>query len=1488
MARWRALLGLAVGTLALAALLLVGVVAFLDRAPRGQRFALEQVLDMLEGSLDAEISIQGIRFDRLSDGGTFYGLAVSEPGGRAFLQADSVEIGYAWRTFLRGDVVLSRVSLRGWKLTLSRYPGEEELNVSRIFRSDPLPSEGAAPPRRIAFHDVRLEDGTVELLQPIDSTRSTNERVLTTSVPGENAPLRRVIVESVQARASDVFVSGPDQEGTDVRLDSLSLVGHVYRDPFPLRQLEGRIAWVDGVVTVDAEELSLRDTRSSGRIVADLAHEEGRGWVVDLHLEATRYALEDFRWLLPELPDGVGGGSFDVRLTDFGEVRFGFQEASFATDGGQVSGSGTIARDGGTGETTFQDVRLGTSRLALRTLEPFLQEPLPLEGEIEGQVLLAGTLARLAVEGAVTLREPGLQASRAEFAGMVDLTTSGLSVTNLIADLDPLDYRLLTSVVPESRLGGVGRATVGASGSLSGGLRFTAEVAHEPNDLPASHVMAEGSVRRTGEDLTLDVQADVSPLSLTSLASFYPDLPFRGEVLGALRAVGPLSDLVVTTDLETRAGRLPLEGRFDAGDPGASYQIGGELAEFDISRIVPGLPEPTVFTGRVALAGQGLVPETALVRATLSARDSRIGELDVDSVRAVVRMREGVFHVDTLEGRAGGVDLSAEGTLALREDGPAGQVRVAFTSDSLGRLRPLFMGRDLVARDTLVSSELRRAEALASGIDPDTLPSLAELRMGGRAQGEVILRGALEDLSAEGSATLERVTYATHSTRGAQVTFAASWRPEASSRVQAHVVADSLVLAGKVFSEADLEIELARPAGRLALTLTRDVREDYQARAAFELDSLGGRLDLEELALRFDTVRWNLQSPSRIDWNAQGLHVQDVALARLGGEGLSVSASGTLPREGEADFSLTLERLHLEQVAKLLQSEEMELRGEVDLTLRVRGTAASLLVDGALAGKALRYQGYGLDQLEGNIEYAERRLAVELHAHEDEIEVLHMSGTLPVDLALKEVPDRFPDEVIDLNVVVESLPVAWLTGLLPDFEEVEGTVAGEFDIGGTLENPSPQGRLTLQNAGWVVPALGVRHSNIVGALTLSPDGTMEVDATGQGDGTSTVRGTVRLDPLSDPVLDLTIMFSNFRAVSRRDISANVSGAIRVTGTYQRPFVEGLATTGEGVRVEASNLFVEELVRAASVVDLSDPRYADLRDSSEETGPILEGSPNPFLQNLRVNVDLTVQQNSWLRSSEMDVEIGGDLKITYDRLAQNLVLIGELRAIRGDYTVLGRRFRVSEGTVAFIGIPGVNPNLGITAETRVRRPDAEDLTVVATVSGTLVEPRVELGSDETGVGQSDLVSYVLFNRPSFELASAERAVVTGALEAGVGTVAGRLSGVVARLSGLDYFAITQGASLEQEFLSSFRQTQFEIGQYVSDDVFLVLVLQPLLEGGEALNRFGLRLEWTPTEAYTLQAFFEDRLLRNRTQGFQEAGLPETQKMFGLFVFKEWGY
>jgi translocation and assembly module TamB len=302
-----------------------------------------------------------------------------------------------------------------------------------------------------------------------------------------------------------------------------------------------------------------------------------------------------------------------------------------------------------------------------------------------------------------------------------------------------------------------------------------------------------------------------------------------------------------------------------------------------------------------------------------------------------------------------------------------------------------------------------------------------------------------------------------------------------------------------------------------------------------------------------------------------------------------------------------------------------------------------------------------------------------------------------------------------------------------------------------------------------------------------------------------------------------------------------------------------------------------------------------------TQPLIAGLSNPFLDNLRVDIDLAVPRDLWLRSIDMNVEMGGDLNMRYDRSQNDLVLVGELQALRGSYRVLGRTFEVDEGTAFFLGQPGVNPTLDIQALARIRRRDGDRLEVRAAVQGTLVEPLVTLSTEEAGLSQSDLISYLLVGAPSGErgtgqdLATGGLTYATGALMSQLGTALAQELPVVNRL---DYLSFSQSGAIGTAELESnpagnvFGGTQVELGKYLNDDVFVILVLggtnAATADGsGTSFTFRGVRMELAVAESWFVEGFVEDRFLQSTTGGLGLVGLDDS-KVVGVLVFGEWGY
>ncbi len=1493
--RLGAIIGLALGAGAMSAFFL------LTRTTVGQAFVLEAALSRVERVVNGEILVSGIRSTGLHRGARLVGVQVNAPDGSPLLLADSLEAEYSVGSMLRGDVLLSGVTLWRPRFTITRPRRGAPFNVSAFLSgrgdgSDGLePDEGstAEPPdgeedqkngRRLVLEDVTIHGGSLDVRYPIAEAPGPDSRIVTVPHPDGDGLMRSFSFDGIDAHLDRLAIVDPDVEGLRVDVGGLALEGEVFRDPVLVRDFGGRVEWLDDRIQVTAERLRLPGTEASGLATVDLI--EGSAPELTLDFVASRLDLVDLQWLLPALPDAQGSAGIGVSLGPEG-LRVRWSGARLAVEGGELGGAGVFNRPRG-GEASLEGVSVDVTAIPVSFLAEYLPWAPPLEGKIHGYVGLSGGMNALAVTARIALLEPGLGPSGGEINGVLHLRQP-MGATDLHARFTPVDLGLANRFADGLRLAGAMSLDVTADGRLDEGVRIALDATYPDPESEESHIAVEGSLTEVEGEVFVSLDGDLEPLSIAGLFGDESPLSRLGVARGTVRAEGALSAMVLSTELTTGGGELTLESHFDARSPLTSYRVLGEARGFDMPQVLPTLPEGTIFSGSLDLRGEGGDLRTAELTGDVQLTRSRFARLDVDTASIQLRISGGVLTVDTLQSVVGGVTVEGAGRLATTGTGSGDELRVRFETENMEGLRPLLLGRDVIARDTLSALEL--SILALEDIDPDTLPTLEEIFVSGRMDGELTIGGSLEELDVTGRARLEDGLYGGDRVGEAAVQFSAFSLFSPERDVEAQIDGDDIRILGRVFDSVSVRLEYQEPRGRVNLLVVRSEEESYQAALALEREDSVRTLHLDELVLRFADERWNLGGPATIAWDPAGLTVRDLRVIRPGVGGMRFRARGRLPFEGDADFDLSVQGLDVSRIARVLQLSE-RLEGVVDLELEVTGSDTEPIMSGTLSTADFRFRAYDFERLVGAWDYQDRIATGELELWRDTVQVLTVTGELPLDLAFHTVPDRIPDEPIDLVVVSRQLPLSLLMAPFESYQEVTGALSGRVELGGTTESLAPSGQLTVSEGGVFLRGLGVRHQDMNGTLDWFPDGRVAVDGSVRALGTATVQGTVLLAPASDPGFDLAVSLDGFQGMDRQDVTGRLSGDFRLEGSYRRPVISGNLLVDEGT------LFVEEFQRAAQIVDLSDPAFYEVVDTTVvDLRPLLAGQ-NPFLRNIRMeNMTLSVQRNSWIRSDRMDVELDGELQVLYDRLTQDLAMVGSLEAVRGSYTAFGRQFQVDGGTLRFLGTPGINPDLNITASNRVRSAQGDRFTITAAVTGTLVSPRIGLTSDQAGVTEDDLLSYLYFGRPTYALTTGQArdlgaagTLLGSGVTLGLSTFTNRLGSAVAQELGVDYLTISQedlGALGDISLRGTLGNTVVETGFYVADDFFVTVLLRPLLSQGAGSQFAGIRFEWVASNAYTIESYYEDRFFRGRVVGFGELGI-QNEKGFGLFIFREWAY
>jgi hypothetical protein len=1482
--RWRRALAWAGWSLVL---LVALTVLFFTQTVRGQRIVMDEVLERVRGALAGELVVEGVRSGTLLFGLTLEGVRLHAEGGRPFLEADSVVVRYSPLSLAIGSPRLRSTTFYGLRAEISRYPGDDFTNVERILQrgSDDGPPEVA---QTIGLGRVAVRGGTLQVLTPTEDAPDE----LTVMGP-HGGRLRRMRFEDLDLDIERTVFRSEGPVTVDARLASLSVSVLVLEEPLVIHEAQGALTFGDRGLRITEAQIRLPGSFLEGG--AGFGPDRpGDPWTFAADFRSDDWSdLGDVAWVDPRIPEGTFRGGASVRIADGIEV--GLREVDVRSAGSVL----TLDGDTRFAEAmSMRSLRVTAEPVVLASLDPWLEAELPLRGRLRGNATLGGTLAALTATGRMTFTPDSFPeaVTTVDFSGTVH-TGANPGGSGLELRLEPFDYRVLEPFWPEARRLGTGRAALFVEGRANEGLRIVADVTHRSDAVTTSRVVGRGTLRR-GPDRAwiMDVRGELAPLSLPLLGRIWPQIDVPGTVSGPVQADGRITALRVSGDLTSEAGRLVFDATADMTAPAAGYAIDADAEALDLAAFTSRVPSPSVFSGRVAAVGSGFSADSLSGSASVALRSARIGDLTIDSASAMLEASDGVITADSLRASVAGVRIEGSGSVGMTAE-REGRAALSFSAETLLGFRPVFMGDSILVADTLNALELDVLRA--RGIDPDTLPTADDVRMAGVLSGTADVQGWFGDLDVDLLFDLTEAAYGHNSVDSARVSLAASGLPETLGEWDVDVGARGIVFANRVFEQVGFVGTMVQQRGEGTLDVERRPQETYHLAGAFALDSLGGELELTGADIRVNDMSWLLERPTTMVWSRSTLRVDSLEVRRSGPDPMLVAASGTLTRGGDSDFHMVMEGFHVEQALRIAQREDIELSGHIDLELDVEGPAERPVITARFDVQEPRYGDFELTRVDGSLEYQDRAADFVLEAWHGERRVLTGQGRVPLNLALAEVESRTVEEQMDITLRADSLDAAVPFVYLSALEDVTGTITAEMRIRGTPSRPEPSGRVFLANAAWTIEALGVRHTGVSGELLLQPNGTVAISlastGTSQGSGTSTVSGVVRLDPATDPTLDLTVAFDRFLAVDRRDMRGTITGELRLTGRYQQPVTQG------SLRMEEATLFVEEFVRNVGVVDLRNPiTYAPgmaVDTTVFVSQPVIAGLSNPFLDNLRVDVDLAVPRNLWLRSSDMNVEMGGDLIVRYDRREGDLVLVGELQALRGSYVVLGRTFEVDGGTASFLGQPGVNPTLDIQALTRVRRREGERLEVRASVQGTLVEPVVTLSTEEAGLSQSDLISYLVFGRSSAEVGSAGlQNLETGGLTYAAGTVVNQLGSVLAQeipgLNRLDYLSFSQAQAIGgtgSYVGTALAGTQVEAGLYLNDNVFVIFVLGGAQSEGDSGTSFelrGVRIELAVLEQLFVEFFVEDRFIR--TGSALGASELADDDVVGIFMFSEWGY
>ena len=610
-------------------------------------------------------------------------------------------------------------------------------------------------------------------------------------------------------------------------------------------------------------------------------------------------------------------------------------------------------------------------------------------------------------------------------------------------------------------------------------------------------------------------------------------------------------------------------------------------------------------------------------------------------------------------------------------------------------------------------------------------------------------------------------------------------------------------------------------------------RSDHQITVAARNEQ--GRLDLALAGGLTGTTSWrgqirrlDLRSKPVGDWSLAGPAALQASTESVGlqgfcwtSEGARLCADGGWAKAGDWTVDSTVADFPLNRF-KPFFPPDLVITGDLNGTVRARGTNAELAsadVDLRPGPGEMRFPGKEGRTL--TFRYEQGLIQAQAGAGGQGVAnanlVLVDVGTMSARMNIPRMSKgaKLQDQPLSGRIDVNLSNLAFLEGFVPDVNDPAGTLAGGYQLSGTVGSPRFVGQAKLANGKADIPRLGIQLRDM--QLTALGDGSGALGIDGSlrsGKGTLRIQGRAGVPGPETPVR-LAITGQNVQAMNTEEIAVVVSPDLDVR--YENNLIK---VTGD-VAVPTAKIEMEK----------------------REKGPVGASEDVVFVN---AGQDVPPERSALGVMARVGIILGKDVQMNVFGLKAKptgSVLVieepgkvtrgsGELEVKDGTFKAYGQDLTIERGRVIFAG-PISNPSVDVRAFRT-----AKDGTIAGiNAKGTLQSPEVTLWSDPP-MGQSDQLAYLLLGRPLNQASPQEGDKLANAANA-LGLRGGNLlAKKLAARFGLEEARIESDGSLDQASLV--------VGKYLSPRLYVTYGIGLF----EPINTF--RVRYLLSDKWSLQA------------------------------------
>jgi translocation and assembly module TamB len=500
-----------------------------------------------------------------------------------------------------------------------------------------------------------------------------------------------------------------------------------------------------------------------------------------------------------------------------------------------------------------------------------------------------------------------------------------------------------------------------------------------------------------------------------------------------------------------------------------------------------------------------------------------------------------------------------------------------------------------------------------------------------------------------------------------------------------------------------------------------------------------------------------------------------------------------------------------------LLAEPIQINSKINLDASLQRTA-----QGATTGNI------DLQSMPGSITYKKKKIPLTSSHLKTTIDkaglntnlILDESGS-PSTITLN-LPDydgtSLPQKLQKLNgkININLKRLDLLPALIPQIENTSGKLSANFDVGGTIAQPTLDGSLALTNGQARIPDVGLNISGIQLKANAKKSGNVTFNCQAKSDkGILKIDGNTSITQGFFPT-QLTIKGQNILAIDHDGYKAYISPDLKLT--YQQPKLSLTGTLSIPQALISPQDFTTVTTLPSNVIIL--------KDDQTKAEPLFD---------LYANIIIKVGNNVAIDYAGLYAKLGGELRINLAPM-QLTTASGSLKITEGKYDAYGQKLKISKGVLTYTGGTIDNPGLNIRASKTIKHAvmpstsehgdptqrislitDTRDITVGLAISGTLQEPKLKLFSEPIALTDSNILSYLVLGVASNQASGAQTQLLLTAAQS-FGADSNNITDSIQKTFGLTEFGLETETYVDADNTTQ-QGTAFAIGKYITPKIYL---------------------------------------------------------------------